>query len=54
MRIFAQGMHDWGMWFSTLLMIAVVAALIGLAIADVRRFKRQQVRMAIATLQLTG
>ena len=36
----AQGMHDWGMWFCTLLMIAVAAVLVGLGFALVRRLKR--------------
>jgi hypothetical protein len=33
-------MHDWGMWFGTLFLLAMFAALIALAIALVRRLKR--------------
>ena len=35
-RAWAQGMHDWGMWFCTLLVIGAVAALIFLLIILVR------------------
>jgi uncharacterized protein involved in cysteine biosynthesis len=36
----AQGVHDWGMWFGTLVVIAVVALLVALVVALVRRFRR--------------
>ena len=36
----AQGMHDWGMWFGTLFLLAVLAMLIALAVAVVRRLRR--------------
>ena len=36
----AQGMHDWGMWFGTLLVIGAVAALVFFLIALVRWLKR--------------
>ena len=37
----AQGMHDWGMWFGTLLMIAVAGVLVGLGVVLVRSLKRR-------------
>ena len=36
----AQGTHDWGMWFCTLVVIAAVAALIFLLITLVRWLMR--------------
>jgi hypothetical protein len=33
-------MGDWGMWFGTLFLLAVLAMLIALAVAVVRRLRR--------------
>ena len=36
----AQGMHDWGMWFGTVLIIGVAALLVAVLIALIRLLKR--------------
>jgi hypothetical protein len=36
----AQGMDDWGMWFGTLIIIAVPTALVAVLICLIRRLRR--------------
>lgn len=36
----AQGMHDWGMWFETMILIGGAALLISLLIALIRWLRR--------------
>jgi uncharacterized protein involved in cysteine biosynthesis len=39
-RALAQGAHDWGMWFGTLIALAVAVVLVALVFALARKLKR--------------